>query len=243
MSRPLVLVTRPQPQAAALATVLRQEGVEVLVDPLLRIVPTPQPIIDLCGVQAILLTSVNGVRALAAATTVRDIPVFAVGEASAVAARDVGFTIVTAADGDAISLVALVRSRLEPQHGRLWHGRGADIAHDLDADLSCDGFDVKSEILYTAKASSTLAPETSRHLREGNVQSALFFSPRTALTFVTLVRGARLENGVDRCVACALSANVAKALSGLPWAEVRVAEQPSQAALLEVWRGCLERNR
>ncbi len=243
MSCPLVLVTRPQPQAAALAAVLRQEGVEVLVDPLLRIVPTPQPIIDLRGVQAILLTSVNGVRALAAATAVRDIPVFAVGEASATVARAAGFGPVMAADGDAISLVALIRSRLDPQQGSLWHGRGADIAHDLDADLSRDGFEVKSEILYTAEASSTLAPETSHHLREGNVQSALFFSPRTALTFATLVRSAQLEDGVGRCVACALSANVAKGLSGLPWAGIRIAEQPSQAALLEVWRGCLERNR
>lgn len=236
MSRPLVLVTRPQPQAVKLAVILEQDGAEVLIDPLLQIVPVPNPPLDLQGVQALLLTSPNGVEALAAATTIRNIPVFAVGDATATAAQAVGFAEVTAAEGDAVSLVALVRERLSPADGALWHGRGAVIAHDLAADLQTSGFVVRSTVLYAAEAAMALSPQTAHHLRVGDVQSALFFSPRTALTFCTLAQDAQVVDGTRHCVAYALSAKVADALAELPWGAVRVATEPSQAALLSVWR-------
>ena len=65
-----ILVTRPQPDADNTARLLRESGHEVIIAPLLEIVATDIPeSFDLTGIQAVLITSANGVRALAAATS------------------------------------------------------------------------------------------------------------------------------------------------------------------------------
>src|SRR2546430_5057551 len=54
-----------------------------IIEPLLEIHYRGEPTPDLAGIQAILCTSANGVRALARLTPERALPLFAVGEASA----------------------------------------------------------------------------------------------------------------------------------------------------------------
>src|SRR5881392_3206481 len=59
------LVTRPRAEAAALAEALDRRGIEAIIEPLLDIHYRDEPAPDLAGVQAVLCTSANGVRALA----------------------------------------------------------------------------------------------------------------------------------------------------------------------------------
>ena len=94
-----VLVTRPEEDSDRLAVCLGAIGVEVLPEPLLSIDYLDGPMLNLDGVQALLVTSANGIRALARRSTARGTPVYAVGDASAGAARDVGFTDVASASG------------------------------------------------------------------------------------------------------------------------------------------------
>ena len=77
------LVTRPRAEAVALAEALDRRGIEAIVEPLLDILYRDEPAPDLAGVQAVLCTSANGVRALARRSGERDIALFAVGEATA----------------------------------------------------------------------------------------------------------------------------------------------------------------
>src|SRR4051794_41252334 len=83
------------------------------------------PPLDLEGVQALLCTSANGVRATAARTTRRDLPVLAVGDATARAARDVGFAHVESAGGDVEGLARLAARRLDSAARRLPPSAGA----------------------------------------------------------------------------------------------------------------------
>src|SRR5689334_18038281 len=125
------LVTRPRAEAEALAAALAARGIEAMIEPLLEIEYRQDGVLDLAGVQAILCTSANGVRALARLSDARALPVFTVGEASAVAARMAGFPDVTSADGVVTDLAALVKRSLTPGAGRLVHIAGAEIAGDL----------------------------------------------------------------------------------------------------------------
>ena len=83
------LITRPEEDAAPLAAALIQRGIETSIESLLSIRTLPEAEIDLSGVQAMLFTSANGVRAfaeLAAAKGLagwRELPVLAVGDATA----------------------------------------------------------------------------------------------------------------------------------------------------------------
>jgi uroporphyrinogen-III synthase len=224
------LITRPREDAEGVTKELQQRGFAVMVEPLLSIVPVSGGLLDLSGVQAILATSANGVRALAAATPERGLPVLAVGDASARCARDLGFRSVESAGGDADALVALVRRRLDPAAGSLIHAAGTAVAGDISGALIRNGYTVRREVLYEARTAEALSSDLCLALDARSIDIALFFSPRTAASFVTLARraGARC----DAVTAYALSPAVAERLGGLEWHAIRIAARPDQASLL-----------
>src|SRR5690606_31417821 len=94
------LVTRPRENASSIAKVLAERDIEVLLEPLLDIRPIEHKPIELDGIQAILVTSPAGARALADAVPRRDVPVYVVGDATADILRDNGFEKVESARGD-----------------------------------------------------------------------------------------------------------------------------------------------
>jgi uroporphyrinogen-III synthase len=186
------------------------------------------PFLD--GVQAALFTSANGVRAFAAATPRRDFRAFAVGDATAAAARDAGFTDVAGAGGAVEDLARLVIARLKPKDGALIHAAGSVTAGDLAGLLEAAGFAVRRAVLYEAAPSEALSPATRDAIVRGDIDAALFFSPRNAATFVRLATG--LDEGCKHMIAVALSATVAEKLAPLPWRRVAVASAPNEDALL-----------
>ncbi len=238
MSRPLVLVTRPAEEAERLVGALDAIGCGSLLAPMLEVtLVTPPPVVPLAGVQAFLITSANGARALAAALGPaprgREIPVFAVGEASAAASRHLGFTSVNAAGGDVATLAALVAQRCDPKLGRLVHAAGSVVARDLQGMLEGRGFAVERIVLYDAVPARRLAPEIAAALGGGRLDAVLFFSPRTAETFVTLARQAGCAGAAVGLAAICLSAAVAQAAQALPWRRIVVASRPDQDALVQ----------
>src|SRR5258708_14683458 len=138
------IVTRPRDDAAALVGALADRGVAALLAPMLPILPVPQAARDLAerlaGAQAVLFTSANGVRAFAAASPRRELPVLAVGDASAAAARIAGFRSVTSAGGDIEDLVEPVAAPLSPQGGALVPAARAPPARDLPRRPAAAGF-------------------------------------------------------------------------------------------------------
>jgi uroporphyrinogen-III synthase len=228
------LVTRPAEDAAPLARALAERGIDALLQPLLAI----HPVGDagrrlgeaLAGAQALLFTSANGVRAVVAASPRRELPVFAVGDASAAAARIAGFRSVASAGGDVADLARLVAARLAPQRGPLVHAAGSEVAGDLEALLP--GFTLRRAVLYEARAADALLPETVAALRRGALDLALFFSPRTAATFVSLAAAQAVGDTCRAVTAIGLSAAVAARLGALPWRALRTAAAPTQGALL-----------
>ena len=186
------------------------------------------PFLD--GVQAILFTSANGVRAFAEATSRRDFRAFAVGDATAAAARNAGFADVTSADGTVDDLAKLVIGRLKPRNGAVFHAAASVTAGDLQGLLEAAGFSVRRAALYEAVEAERLSVATRQAIAQHEIDAALFFSPRNAATFVRLAAG--LEEGCQHMVAVALSSAVAEKLAPLPWRRVAVAAAPNESAFL-----------
>ena len=226
------LVTRPSADANSLAKALASRGFDVMVEPLLEIVPLPDAALDLDGVQGILATSANGVRALAVATPRRDLAVWAVGDATAAEARKQSFDQVESAGGDVAALADLVAARVDPRRGALLHPAGKHVAGDLAARLAARGFDVRRATLYEAHSAQGFSPALREALAARALDLALFFSPRTASTFVRLARQSGLEPTCAAVRAYVLSPAVGAALEMLEWHSVRTAGQPTQEALL-----------
>ena len=226
------LVTRPLEDSAELVSALEDRGIEVLVCPMLTIVLNRGPEPDLTGVQGILFTSANGVRAFAKVAPRRDLPVFAVGDRTSSAALDAGFSAVESAGGNVDSLVRLVRDLCTPDSGAFLHPAGSDVAGDLAGRLGAAGFAVRRVVLYHAVAAKALSGEVTLALSEHLIDLALFYSPRSAATFVSLARHTGLEKACERLEILCLSKAVAEAADPIMWRRVMIASRPVQDALL-----------
>lgn len=228
------LVTRPREEAEALAPALAERGVAPLVEPLMQIHFREEPPLGLVGVQAVLCTSANGVRALARASAERGVPLLAVGDATAARARAEGFARVTSAAGDVHDLVRLAAARLCPQGGRLLHIAGSVVAGDLAGALRDKGFAIDRVVLYEARPVMALSLAATAALRRGEIAFALFFSPRTAAVFARLAGSAEAARCCAAVEALSISASADAALARLPWRGRHVAEHPTQPALLDL---------
>lgn len=227
-----ILVTRPREDAERLAALLEARGHEVVIEPLLTIVPELAASLDLDGVQALLMTSANGVRAFALRSPRRDLRVFAVGDATAEAARDFGFTEIESAGGDVNDLERLVRERARPEDGALLHAAGSVVAGNLAGALEAAGFAVRRVVLYRAEAAAALSDAVVAALRGGLIDVVIFFSPRTAQTFVSLAKSAGIEETCAHVALLGLSPAVVDAARDVPWAAHESADAPTEAALL-----------
>jgi uroporphyrinogen-III synthase len=183
--------------------------------------------------RAVLLPSAAAIPSLSAAYP-RNLPVLAVGEGTAAAARAAGYSDVVAAGGDAVALAALAGARLDPSGGPVLLAAGLGYGDELAADLTARGFAVIRRDAYEATEATTLPPEARDTLAAGLVRAALFFSPRSAHAALALLRGAGLCGAATAIRALALSGRVARALSGLPWGGLDVAPRPDQDALLDL---------
>jgi len=230
---PGCLITRPEPGAAATAARVAALGWWPVLAPALHLSPLPmQPA---PGARAVLVTSTAAMPSLAAAAP-PGLPLLAVGEGTAESARAAGFTDVSAAAGNADSLAALAGSRLAPGEGPILLAAGRGYGDDLAEALAARGFDVIRRDAYAACDARDLPGPARVALAAGRVRAALFLSPRSASTAVSLLREAGLCGAATAIRAVALSGRVARALDALPeglsWGGLDVASRPDHDALL-----------
>lgn len=229
-----VLLTRPEPDSTALAARLKNDGIESVIAPLLEIVPRDPgpPPVPMDSVQALLVTSANAAERLPSVTERRDVRVLCVGTATAEAVRAQGFETVESADGAIEELTALALGTLDPKAGPVLHLSGDTVAGDLAGMLRLAGFEAHRLVVYEARPAEALPPRVLAELRRGRLDAVLFFSPRTAETFVRLVKSAGLTGQLDSVAAVAISDKAADACRTLPWRSVLVAASPDLPGMM-----------
>jgi uroporphyrinogen-III synthase len=227
-----VLVTRPEDDAAETAALLKARGHNAIVAPLLGVNYHDGHPLHLDGVQALLFTSVNGVRAFARRTSLRDFPAFAVGSQTAAAARVAGFSHVYDADGNVEQLAGAVRALAKPDGGALLHAAGAEAEGRLASLLTAAGFTVRTEVLYDVPAVREMPEAARAAIAAGEADAALLFSARSAQVFADCLAKAGLSPA--GLIAACISEAASRPLSALPFKEIRIAARPNQTSLLDV---------
>jgi uroporphyrinogen-III synthase len=232
-----VLVTRPEPDAERTAALLRARGCEVMLAPLLRLETIAAPLND-GPWHALVLTSVNAVRAIAAhpqLPSLLDIPAYAVGGRTADAAFALGFENVLSAEGDVKDLARVIRTHLRSD-ARLLHLAGVDRSGDLAGDLAISGINLSTAVIYRA-AAGELAAEARAALLAGQIDGVLHFSRRSAQIY--LDRAADILAQALAPLHYCLSRQVADPLAAAGAAQVRIASRPTEADLVDLVLGCL----
>jgi uroporphyrinogen-III synthase len=225
-----VLLTRPAEDSRAIARILEAEGVTCLVWPLTRIAPAAALAVP-PGIQALLFTSANGVRAFAALSGRRDLPALCVGEATAEAAREAGFGEVRSAGGDARALAGLAR---ETGFGRFLHLRGRDAAGDLAGSLRACGREVAEAVVYEAREGGPAPAAVAEALARGTIDLVTVWSPRHAAILAR--RLAQMPARLTATDLLAISPAAALPLEGAGFRRAIVARAPGRAAMLEALR-------
>lgn len=223
-----IWVTRTEPDNRSTAARLQALGHDVVSVPVLGVRPfsTEQP--DLLP-DAIVFTSMNGVRHHAARAQYKALPVFVVGDATAGAARDAGYSDVRSAGGDVRDLQRLILNDLAPP-ARIVHFGARETAGDLKGFLRRFGYLVERRIVYTAQA---VAIRWLLQVRTElpSIDGILVHSPRAAERVARVLAGTSWRGNVW-CLseACALR------LTDLPGIRLHFSSRPNEAALIEMVR-------
>lgn len=222
-----IWITRAQPGADATAARVRALGHTAVTRPLLAVQPLSGVQVDLSGVGALAFTSANGVRAFADLSKARNLKVFAVGAATAAAAKAAGFRQVLSADGDVEALAEGISGRRREIHGIVLHPGAAEPAGDLAGLLAEQGVEARGLALYdTAPVAFS---EADLAELEG-VEIALLHSPKAAEALAALLKTRPLPG----LAALGLSSNVIKPLARTKLAHKAFAPFPLEAALLNL---------
>lgn len=223
---PRIWVTRTAPFNRLTVQHLKSAGIDSLIEPVLRVLPLQTPT-AIAVPDALVFTSLNGVRLHRFRPSLSRLPVFAVGDHSARFARLRGYRRVTSASGDVHDLRRLICSRI---------AKGADILHlsavhpagDLAALLRSDGYRARRICVYDiAEASLAALDRVASALPD--VGTILVHSPRAGRHVAAWLR----RNALDWSGhVCCISEVAAGAFQNLANVRTVVAERPDEAALM-----------
>jgi uroporphyrinogen-III synthase len=203
-------VLRPEPGASETVARARELGLDPLAIPLFDIEPLDWAHPDAQGFDGLLLTSANAVNhAGDGLRLLRGLPVYAVGDATATAARDAGFGIAATGDGGVDRLLGSIDPDL-----RLLH-----LCGEEHKSPSTETQRITAVAVYRAAVRVGVDASAA----EGGI--VLVHSPRAGRRLAELIT----RRAATAIVAISVSAGAAV---GEGWDRVDIADQPTDEALL-----------
>ena len=235
-----ILVTRPHPDNEATAASLRARGHAVLLAPALKFEPVAFRDESKPNYGAVIVTSANALRAIASQLHdlgLLQLPLFAVGEHTAAAAREAGFSEVIVAGGDAVSLrdkvVRSAREKVLRKKDTLLYLAGADLSRDLGGELGAEGFRVVTQTTYRMAPVKHLPRAVRAGFAAHDIEAVLHYSRRSACAFLDAAREEGVEISALAIPHCCLSETVADVLRDAGASQVLVAAAPDETALFD----------
>lgn len=220
-----VLLIRPQEDALPIALALKAKGIESSHYPLFT--PRFLPIPPLEKIQAFIVTSKNGVRALKGQENLKKIPLYTVGDKTAELALQLGFFNVISASGTVKELVELIKKTADPHQGILWHLSGRAIKGNIVESLKIAGFEAERQVIYEIEDATELPSSLCTYLTHQKYSHIIFLSPRTTHVFLTLLKKHRLEMASCQMHALCLSQEIGEKASGLEWKTLWISPRPT----------------
>lgn len=219
----MILIPRPAPNLPHTLEAFRAAGLTGLL-PLALSNPESLPVTLPENATALIITSVQALQ-----PGLPPLPTFAIGDATAEAARKAGLPIQLTGHADGGALASAMLSHLAPnQHVVHLHGDFADMHwHHV---LTNAGHTVTPVLAYRTNRVEALPEEVLSQL--GEVTHTLLFSAGSATHLAELIRP---THTAPQGIAVALSPQVATAARAY-WGEVRTAESPTLQAMIDLCR-------
>ncbi|MEM9469736.1 MAG: uroporphyrinogen-III synthase [Pseudomonadota bacterium] len=226
-----ILITRPEPQASELEKQLRNLGFETFKEPMLTIQKIDYNNQGLDSADGYIFTSRTAFDFLEELPLDYDLPVFVVGEKTALAAQKSGFKHIQAIAGNVENLA----EELKNVQGNFVYFRGEYVSHDLNTLLiGHRALAIQNYIVYTTHQVQQFSDKLLKKLDNQEILSILFYSKRTADAFVKALQNHKKEQTLSTITALCLADSVLECLSVLPWRTLKIALNPNQQSLIEM---------
>jgi uroporphyrinogen-III synthase len=176
-----ILVTRPSDQADPLVAALAERGLDVVVEPLIRVEPLSDDPIDVTGYEWVIVTSPNGARELVRRLKGQPNQVAAIGPGTAAALAEGGLT--PTLEADVHTQEGLAAKLAETPGRRLFVGaEGARNLLDADFVAAYRTVELEVEALPAADLALLASPSAARaYARAGGSAPAISIGPQTTL--------------------------------------------------------------
>ena len=207
-------ILRPEPGASATVERARTFGLDAFALPLFEVAAVAWEVPHADQFDALLLTSANAVRhGGKGLDQLRQLPVYAVGIATAAAARAAGFEVATCGDGGVKQLLGSILPDVRLLHLCGEHRTAAEPRQKITA-------------LAVYRSSPLPAPDDLRQIAG---QAVAVHSPRAGRRLAELVDQSGIDRGAIRIAAISAAAAAA---AGTGWERIEAAAAPDGAALL-----------
>jgi len=228
-----VVITRAENEAANMANAITKIGCEPLVAPMLEVKYEDVPI-DLTGIQGVIVTSGNAVRALEKSTEERDIPIYCVGPQTRKLAESLGFKNVKNSFGGIKNLPIFIGRETTPMEGPLLFLHGGNVTGNPVKDLAQAGFRAGGLKVYGAGPVTTLPEEVRAEFEKPVVpEIATFMSIRTFKMFREIMQSEGLLPKVREMVAVCISPAVADFAREIRWKKVCSADEMTGPSIIQ----------
>lgn len=218
----MILNTRPRERQAYMYQRFKSE---VIASPMLeaKALPWNDKVLD--GADAIVLTSQAAIELSSSHFASTFLPVYAVGSATAQAARCAGFHEVTHATGTAESLLNLIDS-VDFESGAYLSAR--HVACDLALERPQR---VVRHIVYEMRPVQDLPAQAINVIASGSRFIVPFYSPRALEVFEHLISRVHLESCLTQATAVLIHSRLQSRMT-LMWGRVLIAERPDNESVI-----------
>lgn len=220
---PKIWVTRSQPAADQSTAKLSAKGFDAVAAPLIKITPPVSRSPRLPREAHLIITSKNGVTTLADSTEARHWPVITVGDATAEAARDAGFSDVISASGTSADVLTLVRSLALASNRPVIHVSGTKARGQITETLQSEGYAAERHIYYASRPVASVPA-----LDMSDISHVLLYSPLAAKTLQAF------DPDLSGAMALSISRETDAALEGLTVGVRMIAAMPTENSLLSL---------
>lgn len=218
---------------------------DYLCEPLLTIKPLTPDIPMPLPNSALIFTSAQAVRLFASRTdqdilrSYQDRSVFVVGPETEKACHMAGFEDIYNARGNALELVEICKEN--PSYDYLYLA-ARQRAHDIELMLKNCAISCETIEIYDAIPANTFSAKTLGAIKDKQIESALFFSKRTAQCFAELILQDNLRDYLKDIKLLCISDSVLECLQDFSWKDTYIAERPNRDHMIALLKKAMLSN-
>ncbi len=185
--------------------------------------------------QRLVFTSAQGVSALLTlAPNIHRSTCFVVGESTAKAAQDAGFSVTLVGSHNAEQLTKDIIENID-HHAPITIIGAQEPSYDMIAALQQAGFQASYLAVYASAPAPSLTEESIEAFRQQRIQSVFLSSAKGAQAWINLMEKHGLSECFNALSLYAMSDSVAATVTKLPRLSLHVAPTPRMPLLIRAW--------